>query len=77
MVQVHRSGVCGTVSARRDGDHVVLVFFTVEILDSQNHFIFIETKLCEFPDGKQRGMLRISRANAVDDLIGLKNIFLT
>src|SRR5690242_807205 len=64
------------VFARRHGDDDVLVLFVVDFGHSEDELVLVDAELCHFADGQQYGMLVVFRADAIDNVVGLKNVFL-
>jgi hypothetical protein len=57
-------------------DDNIFALFIAEFGYAQNEFVFVDAKLSHFADREQDRMFVVSGANAIDNVVGLQNIFL-
>src|SRR5437660_5390043 len=58
------------------GDDVVFAFFLVEILHLQQHLVFLDAELGAFSHWEKHRMLIVPRADAIDHVLALQQVFL-
>src|SRR5215813_4508653 len=61
---------------RSHGNHCVFPFLIIELGNAQDELILADAELCSFANRQKHRMLIIDRADAVDHMLGLQNIFL-
>src|ERR1700675_1587505 len=63
-------------SARSHGDDYVITLFVVQVFHAKLHMVLLDVELSLFPNRQQGGMFVVLWTNAVDDAVGLQEIFL-